>query len=229
MIVFIRNFAYVQSVKLLKKMSIETLLHKIESSRLEQDQRKRKLGLSAKMTQDEFNGYINELVKADTLSQDVFEEYNVDFCWRCGRKFDGNYYTHRINLERVHSKKVNPIKRVITTELKDLTINECSECHNIRVGIASKCDNIIKALMITILLLFVGLTCLGIFVLHWDWTYFFSIIFICVFVLGIVQTIGRPIVEIFVNKKKKESANCRNDAEIPIVKSYLKSGYGIES
>lgn len=207
-------------------MSAETFLRQYKLNRLAKEQRKRKLGLAALMTQEEFNLYINTLIQNETLNSDIFEEFNADFCWRCGNHFTGKYYTRRINLERVSSKKVNPIKRIITTELKDVSVNECMECHTFRKLLEKKCKQIVRCISLILLMSFVLLSCMGFLYLHWDWTHFLSSICICSLSIGIVNTIGRPIVEIYVKKAKTED-NVRKDVDIPIIRDFIKKGYGI--
>lgn len=208
-------------------MSAETFLQQNELNRLAKEQRKRKLGLAALMTQEEFNVYINTLIQNETLNSDIFEEFNADFCWRCGNHFTGKYYTRRINLERVSSKKVNPIKRIITTELKNVSVNECMGFHTFRKLLEKKCKQIVRSISLILLVSFILLSCMGFLYLHWDWTHLLSSICICFLSIGTVYTIGRPIVEICANKTAKTEDNVRKDVDIPIIRDFIKKGYGI--
>lgn len=105
-------------------------------------------------------------------------------------------------------------------------MNECMECHTFRKLLEKKCKQIVRCISLILLMSFVLLSCMGFLYLHWDWTHFLSSICICSLSIGIVNTIGRPIVEIYVKKAKTED-NVRKDVDIPIIRDFIKKGYGI--
>lgn len=208
-------------------MSVESLIARFQAEQRAKDLRKRKLGLATIMSGEEFNDYIDRLINDEKLTTDIYEEFNVDFCWRCGKRFEDNYYPHRISLQRVHSKKVNPIKRIITTELKDLTVNECLECHNYRLNQKNKRIKITRFIIILLIVLSVVVAYVGFYFLNWDWTHCMSLVCILILSIGTISTIGQPIIEIVISRSESKSAKFRKDSDIPIVRFYIQSGFGI--
>ena len=203
-------------------MSTESLLSALETKRLVEDQRKRKLGLAKRYTRESLNAYINELLKEDKLSTEVFEEYNVDFCWCCGNKFDGRYYSHRITLEHVRSKKVSPIMREITTKIKDVTVNECLDCHKYRTNLQEKIKTRIKYLTAIIISAFLLIICIGYIFFNWDWTHLLSGLVVTILAIGFVWQIGPSIFNVILDKRSKIPSKYRRDRDIPIVANYIK-------